>query len=83
MSFNRLNYDTCSYKHVLRESIGPGEYQLGTPAISCDPCFPKDPSYRLQRSGVSVSSKEPLIDIDSELMNITRTSSNCPSKKFL
>ena len=83
MSFNRLNYDTCSYKHVLRESIGPGEYQLGTPAISCDPCFPKDPAYRLQRSGVSVSSKEPLIDIDSELMNITRTSSNCPSKKFL
>ena len=30
MSFNRLNYDTCSYKQVLEESIGPGEYQLAT-----------------------------------------------------
>ena len=27
MSFNKLKYDTCSYKQV-EESIGPGEYQL-------------------------------------------------------
>ena len=27
MSFNNLRYDTCSYKPVLSESIGPGEYQ--------------------------------------------------------
>ena len=43
MSFNRLNYDTCSYKQVLAESIGPGEYQLGKPDVSCKPCFNKDP----------------------------------------
>ena len=29
MSFNKLKYDTCSYKQVLEESTGPGEYQLG------------------------------------------------------
>ena len=33
MSFNKLNYDTCSYKQELSESIGPGEYQLTTPFI--------------------------------------------------
>ena len=31
MSFNRLDYDTCAYKQELSESIGVGEYQLGTP----------------------------------------------------
>ena len=70
MSFNRLNYDTCSYKHVLSESVGPGEYQIGTPPISCEPCFPKDPSYRLQRQGASVSGQQRMIDVDSELLNI-------------
>ena len=34
MSFNRLNYDTCAYKHNLAETVGPGEYQLKTPPIS-------------------------------------------------
>jgi hypothetical protein len=83
MSFNRLNYDTCSYKHVLAESVGTLEYQLSTPKVSCDPCYPRDPKYRLQNSGVSVSKKSDLIDIDSELMNINRGASNCPSKKFI
>ena len=81
MSFNRLNYDTCAYKHTLAESVGPGEYQINTPSISCEPCFPNDPSYRLQRQGASVSSS--IIDTDSELSGITRLSSNCPSKKYL
>ena len=83
MSFNRLNYDTCSYKHVLSESVGPGEYLLGTPPISCEPCFPKDPAYRLQREGVSISGQQKMIDVDSELLNITRLSSKCPNKKYL
>ena len=52
MSFNRLNYDTCSYKQVLAESIGPGEYKLGQPFVSCKPCF-KKPRFRLS-NGTSV-----------------------------
>lgn len=83
MSFNRLNYDNCSYKQVLRESVGPGEYHLGTPPVSCDPCFAPDPRLRLQRSGVSVDPTKTMIDVDSDLMNIVRKSSNCPSKKFI
>ena len=77
MSFNRLNYDTCSYKQVLAESVGPGEYKLGQPFVSCKPCFNKDPRYRLQRNGVSLQSKMSMVDTDSELMNITRDASNC------
>jgi hypothetical protein len=83
MSFNRLNYDTCAYKHELAESVGPGEYQINTPPISCEPCFPKDPAYRLQREGAGVSKKNAMIDVDSELLGITRMSSKCPSKKFI
>lgn len=82
MSFNRLNYDTCSYKQVLAESVGPGEYSLGTPFVSCKPCFNKDPRYRLQRNGVSLQSKMSMVDTDSELLNLTRDASNCSTKKY-
>lgn len=83
MSFNNLKYDTCSYKQVLSESIGPCEYQLGTPFISCDDCFSKDPQLILQRNGVSVARNVPQVDVDSELMNITRKLSGCSSKEFI
>ena len=33
--------------------------------------------------GDSIDTSKPLIDIDSELLNITRPSSKCPSRKFL
>ena len=70
MSFNRLNYDTCSYQHSLAESVGPGEYMLTEPPNVNEPCFAQSPQIRLQRQGVSVAQNMPLIDVDSELMNI-------------
>lgn len=82
MSFNRLEYDTCSYKQELKESISPGEYQLSTPFISCEDCFSKDPQLILQRAGASVAKNIPMIDIDSELININRKQSNCSSNDF-
>ena len=83
MSFNNLIYDTCSYKQVLSESIGPCEYQLDTPMISCEDCFSKDPQLILQRNGVSVAKNMPMIDVDSELMNINRKLTTCSSKDFI
>ena len=82
MSFNSLKYDTNSYKHVLAESVATLEYQLGTPQ-QCQECFVKDPSYNLQRAGVSVDAEMPMIDVDSELMGITRKLSNNPADKYL
>ena len=38
---------------------------------------------RLQRSGAGVDTSQSIVDVDSELMNITRPSSKCPSRKFL
>tara|TARA_B100000795_G_C22799753_1_gene441221 strand:- start:2839 stop:3474 length:636 start_codon:yes stop_codon:yes gene_type:complete len=83
MSFNRLNYDTCSYQHSLAESVGPGEYMLTEPPNVTKSCFPQSPQIRLQRQGVSVSQNMPLIDVDSELMNLTRPATNCPSRKYV
>jgi len=83
MSFNRLNYDTCAYKQTLSESIGPCEYQLGTPQTTCEPCLSKDPRSRIQKNGISLASRMKNIDTDSELLNITRDLSNCSQKKHL
>ena len=83
MSFNRLNYDTCEYKQSISQSIGPGHYQINTPPISCEPCYPYSPSIRLQHSGNSVDLSKYMIDIDSELIGITTPASKCPSKKYI
>ena len=83
MSFNRLDYDTCAYKQELSESVGPGDYQLTTPFISCNDCFNNDPQIILQHSGNSVAKKMSMIDVDSELMNINRKLSNCSNDSFI
>ena len=83
MSFNKLNYDTCSYKQALSESVGPCEYQLGMPFISYEDCFSKDPQLILQRMGASVAKNVPMVDVDSELLNINRKLSNCSSNEFI
>ena len=83
MSFNRLNYDTCAYKQNLYQSVGPGEYKLTEPPNVDDICFADSPQIRMQRQGASVPKDVPLIDVDSELMNITRSATNCPSRKYI
>lgn len=82
MSFSRLNYDDGTYKHILRESIGPGDYMLGTPRLDCDGCYFPSPDIRMQNYGAGVCEKE-AIDVDSELLGLTRKQSNCPSDKFI
>lgn len=80
MSFSRLPYDTCSYKHKLGESIGAGEYQISTPN-HCSPCYVPSPSIRLQHFGGSLCSA--LVDVDSELMGLNRKNTQDPSGKYL
>ncbi len=87
MSFNRLNNDTCTYAYKLKQSIGPGEYGISEPNIECNTCFQANPEFRLSNNkrrstGVSICESEPLIDIDSELKNITRKASDCPLKQY-
>jgi hypothetical protein len=87
MSFNRLKYDNCEVKKYNEESTGPGDYMTGTP-IMCDNCFNDNPWVVNQKNGVSIDGKVDWrfysgpVDVESELFNITRKSSRCPSKKY-
>ena len=83
MSYNRLPYDTCAYEQVLAETTAPGIYKLSTPPVSCRPCHSTDVFTRLQSSGVSMNKNSHLIDIDSELIGITRNQSRCPERKYM
>ena len=83
MSFNRLNYDTETYKHDINQSVKLGNYYINPPQISCKPCYPEAAEVRLQRSGASIQGDMFLIDIDSELSGLFRKNSNNPNKKYI
>jgi hypothetical protein len=83
MSWNRNASDVCSYKYQLAETIGPGVYQLVRPDNQSIPILPKDPRFIAQSSGVSVSKNTSLIDIDSELIGISRNLTRCPDRKYM
>ena len=81
MSFTGLNHDSAAYDQLLRESLGTLKYQLNTPQTS--QCFVEDSNLMMQKGGVSVDMTKPMIDVDSELMGITRKHSHDPKKKYL
>lgn len=88
MSFCRLNYDNCTYKQDLKQSIGTVDYMLGTPRVECKACFSTDPAVRMSSvvpisTGVSTCLTTPQIDVDSELKLITRQATNCPTGKYV
>jgi hypothetical protein len=83
MNFSGLRYDNDTYLTTLKQSIGPGSYQIERPRNNCDECsFYGGGGPFLDRSGDALCDKE-LIDVDSELLNITRKASDCPSKKYI
>ena len=82
MSFNRTNYDICSVEQSLEQSMKPGQYRLNPPTKSVSECFLVDPNIRLQKTGNSVNKNKPLVDVDSELLGITRKNSKCASQKM-
>lgn len=86
MAFTRFNYDECRTKKILQESTGPGRYMLNKPGNGCDPCFMADPQIRLQGWGAnlrSVSGGKAVIDINSDLLGITRTlKKNCKMSQY-
>jgi hypothetical protein len=83
MSFNRNIYDVCSYDYQLAETVGPGVYQLARPDNGCTSCLPADPRIIAQSKGVSVSRNTSMIDIDSELIGISRNLTRCPDRKYV
>jgi hypothetical protein len=73
-SFNRLRYDNCAYDRTLHESISPLTYQLYEGKFeNGGKCVYKSQFYR----------PFDLVDVESELKNITRANSKCPENKYL
>lgn len=90
MNLTSLNYDPCTYQHNLKQSIGPSDYLLGTPRVECKACFPISVQMGSGYAGGSggqyggsVCDDNSLIDVSSELLNITRRASNCPNDKYI
>lgn len=79
MSFSKLGYDDGTYKYNLKQSISPGLYQVDKPRNDCDGCF--FPDVIMDRYGDAVHNN--LIDVDSELLGITRKASSCPADKYV
>jgi hypothetical protein len=71
---SRLNYDDCAYKKELEQSLGCLEYQL-TPDMyeNCSRCIVDE--YPRPFNGN-------IVDAESELYNLTRPSSKCPTRKY-
>ena len=78
---NRLNDDSCEVWTNLRQSVGPGNYVLSQP-LKCEIPFVADPQLSSQGAQVSVCADRPLIDVDSELLGITRRAAKCPQSHY-
>lgn len=88
MSFNRLKYDNCEIKKYNQESTGPGNYLCDTPLI-CNNCFNDNPRVINQKTGVSMNSHVDWrfysgpVDVESELFNLNRANSRCPTNQYI
>ena len=71
---NKQIYDCCSYSQQLQQSTDPLQYQLYFgQAENCSKCIDKKAWYKFDKE---------VVDIESELHNITRPLSNCNSLKY-
>ena len=71
MSFNRSSADNEEYDDTIKQSKGPGQYNLYKSPILNIPCYAKEPTVRLQLNGVSVKNRGNLTDIHSNLLGIS------------
>ena len=83
MSFSRLPYDNDSYATTLNQSIDVGLYAIATPRVDCDECtYYAGGGTNLNMFNDGMCEKA-LIDVDSEMLGITRKNSHCPARKYL
>ena len=81
MSFNRLTYDNCSYKTNLSENISQLSYLLDTVKYeNCSKC--RNELGLVGGTNVSQVAGN-LVDLESDLFNIDRSGSKCPTMKYL
>jgi hypothetical protein len=78
-AFTKLRYDPCTYNVDLRQSLSPGQYVLDVPGQHCTSCLATDSRVNVGTNGGAVCSTVPLIDVESDLHNITRRATGCPA----
>jgi hypothetical protein len=81
MSNTRARDEGCAYTQSLRESLGPAGYVLGVPRTA-NSQFVTDPRASSQGRLASVCEDVPLVDVDSELIGITRKLSACAADHY-
>ena len=87
MSFNRLKYDNCEVKKYNQESTGSGNYLYDTP-LMCNNSYNDNPRIINQKNGVSMNSNVDWrfyagpVDVESDLFNLNRTASRCPTQQY-
>jgi hypothetical protein len=80
-SWERSKYDSCNYKYDLQQSVAVNKYLMDPIKTKrCDDCRPPQPGYITSRG---VSEQIPLVAVDSEMKNITRKYSRCPTNKYV
>jgi hypothetical protein len=71
---NRQIYDCCAYAQALQQSVDPLQYDLYFGAVeNCNKCIDKKAWFRQDRE---------IVDIESDLMNITRPLTRCDGYKY-
>ena len=67
---------------ATNQSIGPNEYHLNTIQTEGSPVYPWAPTARIQKIGGAILDNQKLIDVDSDLLGLTRKSSNDPNTHY-
>lgn len=88
MASSTLRNDSCSYQEQLRRSVGPGMYQLTTPANDgaqdgCHRDIPADPFIRYQAWGPNACVPGSSVDDGSELLGLRYKNSMCADDYYM
>ena len=87
MSFNRLKYDADDSRLSQSNSMKAASYYVQPPVLTTN-CLQENPRIINQHNGVSMPRDVDWrfytgpVDIESDLYNIHRVASRCPSKKY-
>ena len=69
-------------KEATMQSLGPGEYHQNAIQSEGSPVYPWAPTARIQKIGGSLLADTKLVDVDSELMGLTRKLSSDPNTHY-
>tara|TARA_B100000214_G_scaffold369440_1_gene342508 strand:+ start:700 stop:1170 length:471 start_codon:yes stop_codon:yes gene_type:complete len=69
-------------KQATAQSLGPGYYHRNAIKAEGTPVYPWAPTARIQKIGGALLDDQSLVDVDSELMGLTRKNSNDPNTHY-